>query len=138
MAGLCGTCVVSQTAKISSPDLHLEFGTIGVDDVGNLGIVGTSSSARTNLSVLLWTRRKEDPANTFAGPTTIVEGTHPYTCLNHRNMVPMGNSVGVLTALDPVDRETLWTTQQWADDSAPCVWNTRIVGYKVAPAREKQ
>lgn len=131
-------CVVSQTAKISSPDYHVEFGTIGVDDAGNMGIVGTSSSARANLSVLLWTRRQEDPANTFTGPATIVAGGHPYTCPNDRNVTPMGNSVGILTSLDPVDRETLWTTQQWANDAAPCVWNTRIVGYKVAPAREKR
>lgn len=128
-------CVVNQTAKISSPDYHVEFGTVGVDDAGNMGIVGTSSSARENMSVLLWTRRQGDPANTFSGPTTIVAGTQPYTCLNRKNMVPMGNSAGTLTALDPVDRETLWATQQWANDAAPCVWNTRIVGYKVAPAK---
>ena len=124
-------CVVSQTAKIANPDYHVEFGTIGVDDAGNLGIVGTSSSARANLSVLLWTRRREDPANTFTSPATIVAGAHPYTCANERNVTPMGNSAGILTALDPVDRKTLWATQQWANDAAPCVWNTRIVGYKV-------
>ena len=128
-------CVVSQTAKIASPDDHLEFGTIGVDDAGNLGIVGTSSSARSNLSVLLWTRRPQDPVNTFAGPATIVAGGHPYTCPNDRNVTPMGNSVGILTALDPIDRQTMWTTQQWANDATPCVWNTRIVGYKVAPSK---
>ncbi|MGN6463824.1 MAG: hypothetical protein ACTHLY_21820 [Pseudolabrys sp.] len=127
-------CVVSQTAKLSSADQHLEFGTIGVDDAGNLGIVGTASNAHTNLSVLLWTRRTEDPANTFTGPVTVAAGTQPYTCLNQRNMVPMGNSVGTLTALDPIDRETLWSTQQWANDASPCAWNTRIVGYKIAPA----
>jgi hypothetical protein len=124
-------CVVSQTGKISSPDYHVEFGTIGVDDAGNLGIIGTSSSRQQNLSVLLWTRGQQD--NAFSGPTTIVAGAHPYTCLNHKNMVPMANSVGILTALDPVDRKTLWATQQWANDPAPCVWNTRIVGYKIAP-----
>ncbi|MDH7796848.1 hypothetical protein QBC99_002911 [Beijerinckia sp. GAS462] len=128
-------CRVSQTGKISNPDYHVEFGTIGVDDAGNLGIVGTSSSARENLSVLLWSRRQGDPANTFSGPTTVVAGTQPYTCLNQRNMVPMGNSAGTLTALDPLDRVTLWATQQWADDARPCVWNTRIVSYKVLSAK---
>jgi hypothetical protein len=128
-------CVVSQTGKLASPDQHLEFGTIGVDDAGNLGIVGTSSSARTNLSVLLWTRRPADPANTFAGPATVVAGGHPYTCTNSRNVSPMGNSVGILTGFDPLDRQTLWATQQWSNDATPCVWNTRIVGYKVAPEK---
>ena len=46
---------------------------------------------------------------------------------------PMGNSVGILTALDPLDRKTLWATQQWSNDAAPCVWATRIVGYRIAP-----
>jgi hypothetical protein len=47
----------------------------------------------------------------------------------------MGNSAGILTSLDPIDRKTLWATQQWANDAAPCVWNTRIVGYKVEPQK---
>jgi len=128
-------CVVSQTAKLSNPNYHVEFGTIGVSDAGDLGIVGTSLSARANLSVLLWTRRQSDPANTFTGPTTVVAGAQPYTCANDKNVSPMGNSVGILTSLDPVDRETLWTTQQWANDAAPCVWNTRVIGYKIAPQR---
>ncbi|WP_341704918.1 hypothetical protein [Ferrovibrio sp.] len=124
-------CLVSQTGKIAGADRHYEFGTIGVDDVGNLGIVGTASSAQENLSVVLWTRKVDDPANTVNGPQIVVAGTRPYTCLNHRGMVPMGNSVGILTALDPADRKTLWATQQWANDASPCVWNTRIVGYRL-------
>jgi hypothetical protein len=114
--------VVSRTAKLANPDRHLEFGTIGVDAAGNLGIVGTTSSARTNLSVLLWTRRKDDPANTFAGPTTVAIGAHPYICANERQVSPIGNSVGILTALDPIDRQTLWATQQSANDATPCIW----------------
>ncbi|MDR6305221.1 hypothetical protein GGQ85_002940 [Nitrobacter vulgaris] len=129
-------CVVSQTAKLASTDLHLEFGTIGVDGEGNIGIVGTASSARTNLSVLLWTHRKDDPAGRFADPATVVAGTQPYTCRNEKSMAPMGNSVGILTALDPVDRKTLWATQQWANDISPCVWATRIVGYKIMPEKQ--
>lgn len=128
-------CVVSQTGKISSPDDHIGFGTIGVDDAGNLGIVGTSSNARTNLSVLLWTRQAADKAGMFTGPVTVAAGAHPYSCPHDRKVAQMGNSVGILTALDPVDRTTLWATQQWANDAAPCVWNTRIVGYKVVPEK---
>jgi hypothetical protein len=120
---------------VADPDHHLEFGTIGVDDAGNLGIIGTSVNSRTNLSVLLWTRRKEDAASSFGSPVTVVAGAHPYNCANTRNVSPMGNSVGILTGFDPIDRQTLWATQQWSNDAAPCVWNTRIVGYKVAPEK---
>src|SRR5438309_1365269 len=53
-------CVVSQTAKISAPDVNPTFSTIGVDRAGNLGIVSASWSAKTNLSLLLWSRRASD------------------------------------------------------------------------------
>ena len=130
-------CVVSQTAKISGPDFNPAFATVGVDAGGNVGIVAVSSSAGTDLSVLLWTRRKSDPPGTFKGPTMIVAGTQPYTCRNIRNMATIGNAAGVLTALDPVDGTKLWTTQQWANDAARCVWNTRIVEYQIdlSPAK---
>jgi hypothetical protein len=127
-------CVVSQTAKISGAGFNPAFATVGVDTAGNVGIVAVSSTASTDLSVLLWTRRKTDPANTFRGPTTIVAGTQPYTCLNTNNMATIGNAAGVLTALDPLDGTKLWTTEQWSNDAARCVWNTRIVEYEISPA----
>ncbi|HEY2012584.1 MAG TPA: hypothetical protein VGH38_03735 [Bryobacteraceae bacterium] len=46
----------------------------------------------------------------------------------------MGIAVGVLIALDPVDGTKLWTTGQWSNDAARCVWNTRIVEYRVTAA----
>jgi hypothetical protein len=127
-------CVVAETTKIGGAGVHAEFGTLGVDAHGNVGIVATSSTADTNLSLLLWGRRKDDPPGAFSGPTTIVAGTQPYTCLNNRNIVPLANAAGVLTALDPSDGTKLWTTHQYANDAAPCVWNTRIVEYEVGPA----
>ena len=128
-------CVVSQTAKISGTSFIPEFATVGVDAVGNIGIVAVSSTASTDLSVLLWTHRKADPPNSFKGPTMIVSGTQPYTCLNTKNMVTIGNAVGVLTALDPLDGASLWTTQQWSNDATPCVWDTRIVQYQIDAAQ---
>jgi len=125
-------CVVTRTEKLSHPDLHLLLGTIGVDDAGNMGIVGTAVNARSNLSVLLWTRKANDAA--FSAPQVVAAGTQPYVCVegNSRyNMSPQGNSAGSLTGFDPIDRKTLWASQQWANDANPCVWNTRIVGYRV-------
>ena len=126
-------CVVSQTAKISGGNFNPEFGTVGVDAAGNVGIVAASSTTSTDLSLLLWTHRTSDRANAFSGPTTIIAGTQPYTCLNTRNMASIGNAVGILTALDPSDGTKLWTTQQWSKDATRCVWNTRIVEYQIGP-----
>jgi len=125
-------CVVSQTGKISGPTFNPEFATIGVDAAGNMGIVASSSTATTDMSVLLWTHRKDDPSGTFTGPITVVAGTQPYTCLNARNMVSMGNAVGVLTTRDPKDGSKLWTSQQWSNNADRCVWNTRIIQYQIA------
>jgi hypothetical protein len=124
-------CLVSQTTKISGADFNPEFPTVGVDAKGNVGIVADSITPNTDLSVLLWTHGKNDPPNTFKGPLTVVSGTHAYTCLNPKSTVVIGNAAGVLTALDPLDGSSLWTTEQWSNDAARCVWNTRIVEYRI-------
>ena len=126
-------CVVSHTAKIAGPNFNPEFATLGVDAKGNVGIVAASSTASTDLSVLLWTHRKEDPDDKFTGPTTVAAGTQPYTCLNARNLVPLANAVGIFTALDPKDGAKLWATHQYSNSAEPCVWNTRIVEYQIEP-----
>jgi hypothetical protein len=132
-------CVVAQTAKISSADANPSFGTIGVDKDGNIGIAAISSTAATHMSVMLWSRKKSDPPNTFQGPVTIVAGTQPYTCPgtnpNATSITLIANAVGVLTLRDPLDGSMLWTTQQYGGDATPCVWHTRIIEYEVARAK---
>jgi len=130
-------CIVSQTAKISGPTFNPEFPTIGIDTAGNIGIVALSSTADTDPSLLLWTRKPTDPPNTFAGPATIVAGTEPYTCLADKGFASIANPVGILTALDPINGSTLWTSHQWSHDATRCTWNTRIIAYQIAPTTTK-
>ena len=125
-------CLVSQTGKIAG-DFNPAFPTVGVDAAGNVGIVAESSTANTDLSLLLWTHRAGDAPGTMRGPITIIAGTQPYTCETTRPYAAIGNAAGVLTALDPIDGTKLWTAGQWASDAAPCVWNTKIVEYQIAP-----
>ncbi|HKU13291.1 MAG TPA: hypothetical protein VJQ52_02795 [Steroidobacteraceae bacterium] len=124
-------CVVAQTAKISGADFNPLFGTVGADEKGNVGIVASSVTATTNLSVLFWSRRKSDPPNTFSGPVMVAKGTQPHTCRPDQSLVPLGNTVGILTTRDPLDPAKFWTTAQWSNDARPCVFNTRIVGYRL-------
>jgi hypothetical protein len=70
------------------------------------------------------------------GPVTILKGTQPYTCRG-RDFSSIGNPVGILTTVDPKDGTKLWTTQQWSNDAAPCVWNTRIIEYQITEARQR-
>ena len=127
-------CVVRQTGKIAG-DFNPAFATVGADAAGNLGIVAMSSTVKTDLSILLWTRRKSDPPNSISGPVTVVAGTQPYTCETNTGFASVGNPAGILTSLDPSEGTRLWTTAQWGNDAAPCVWNTRIVSYQIVPAR---
>lgn len=100
----------------------------------NIGIVGVSSTAGTNLSLLLWMLRNSDKA--FQGPFSILAGTKPYKCLESGNRVTsIGGATSILTALDPLDGTELWTTQQWAISAERRAWNTRIVEYQIAPHR---
>jgi hypothetical protein len=131
-------CVVSQTAKISGSGFNPEFPSVGVDAAGNVGIVAISATASTNLSMLLWTHRKSDPPNKMNGPTTIIAGTQPYTCETDKTFASIANPVGVDTMLDPLDGTRLWTTEQWGNNAARCVWNTRIVEYQIAPATQSK
>jgi len=121
-------CRVAQTAKIAGPDAL--FPSIGVDNKGNVGIVAASSSEKDYLSILLWTHRTTDPANTFNPPITVVAGTKPYTCPNRMNLALIASAVGMLTVRDPLDGSKLWTTHQYSGDATPCVWNSRIIEYQ--------
>lgn len=124
-------CVVSQTAKISGPDVNPEFATIGVDASGNVGITAVSWTPTTDLSILLWTHRASDAPNTIKGPTTVVTGKYPYTCESGKEYANVENPAGVTTALDPADGTKLWASHQWANNAARCVWNTRIFQFQV-------
>ena len=80
-------CVVSQTAKISGAGFNPEFAHGGSGCRRQRRHRGDIVNGRPrDLSVLLWTHRKSDPPNTFSGPTTIVAGTQPYTCLNDEKL----------------------------------------------------
>src|SRR5262249_22289869 len=105
----------------------------------NVGITAVSWSPTTNLSILLWTHRLADPPNVINGPTTIIAGTQPYTCEPDRSYANVENPAGVVTALDPGDRTTLWVSHQWANSAARCVWNTRLIQYRIesSPRRRR-
>lgn len=73
------------------------------------------------------------------GPNIIAAGTQPYTCMKRYTSdggrtywVLMGSSAGILTARDPADPFLQWTTEQYSDNAARCVYSTRIIQYEIA------
>jgi hypothetical protein len=130
-------CIVSQTAKITGAEVNPVFGTVGVDQDGNVGITALSSTVNTDLSILLWTHSITDPPNMFRGPMILVAGTQPYTCVNADNMALIASAVGILTLRDPVDGSKLWTTQQYGGNAKPCVWDTKVIEYQIGSGRRE-
>jgi hypothetical protein len=130
-------CVVDDTAKISGRDVHPIFGTVGVDTQGNVGILAMSSTARTDLSILGWSRKAGERGRPFRGPTVVVKGTQPHTCMPDQKMIHLGSTVGIPTVRDPKDGLKLWTSLQWSNDARPCVFNTRIVQYQLTDGAKK-
>jgi hypothetical protein len=130
-------CVVHDTVKISGPDIHPMFGTVGVDTRGNLGILAMSSTASTNLSILGWSRKAGETGRAFNGPTVLLKGTQPHTCRPDQKMIHLGSTVGIPTVRDSKDGLKLWTSLQWSNDARPCVFNTRIIEYQLADGEKK-
>jgi hypothetical protein len=131
-------CVVHDTTKITSAELHPVFGTVGVDTQGNVGIVASASSASTNLGIFLWSRKAADGGKPFTGPSVVVKGSQPHTCMPEQKMIHLGSTVGIPTVRDPKDGLKLWTSLQWSNDARPCVFNTRIVEYQLAGKPSKE
>ncbi len=118
-------CVVSQTGKVSDPTRDLAFPTIGVGSNGNVAIVAAAIGPSTYPSIEVWTHKTTDPPGAATGPTTVIAGTAPDSCV--ANPLIFANAVGVSTVRDPMDPTKLWTTHQYASSAAPCVWATRVM-----------
>ena len=122
-------CHVSQTAKISSATEHYVFPSVGVDVNGNVGITTAALSPSIYPSIRAFWHLATGPANAISGPTTVINGTKPYTCIN--DPINFDTAVGLTTVRDPVDGTKLWTTQQYGESGTACVWNTRILQYQI-------
>ncbi|MDB4956981.1 MAG: hypothetical protein JWO36_4550 [Myxococcales bacterium] len=122
-------CTVAATSKVADANLHLAYPTIGVDSAGNIGLVAAASSSATELSLIAYSHKATDAPSSTSGPTTIIAGTHPYTCAGAS--VTVGNAVGIATVRDPLDGTKLWTTHEYGGSATACVWSTRILEYKL-------
>jgi hypothetical protein len=118
-------CVVAQTAKVSDPNHHLEFATVGAASNGNIAIVAAAIGTTINPSIWVWTHKATDANNVVSAPITAVAGSQPDTCIT--DPVSFANAVGVATLRDPVDPTKLWAVHQYANSASPCVWATRVL-----------
>ena len=117
-------CTVAQTGKIASASESYAFPTIGVDSNGNIGIAAAALSSTQEQSIRVWRHLVAQAPGSVDGPTTVIDGLHPYTCVGTQNS--FANAIGLTTVQDPVDGTKLWTWHQYASSPSPCVWGTRL------------
>jgi hypothetical protein len=122
-------CVIHQTQKASTSTYDLLWPTVGVDQSGNVGVFTNVVSSSSFLGVAGWYHGASDPSGALYGPSIVTAGTTPYTC-SLGAIAGTGNSAGVTTVRDPLDPTSLWVSEQYANDSGDCHWDTRIVQYR--------
>ena len=119
---------VLQQAEMSDPNADLIFPSVAVDSNGNLGIGYTKTSATEYPSIYLTGRLSTDPINTLRSPVLATAGTAGYACNLHD---PTGWGTYSSTVRDPSNPLTLWTYQEYANNSNNCQWATHWVSFSL-------
>jgi hypothetical protein len=130
---------ILRKAKVSHPLLGYVFPTLAVDGRGNSGMVATGSSRDQHASIYLFARLADDAAGVVRGPVLAHAGTHSYSCtgtppqLKRDNVVGWGTYSG--TVRDASDPMKLWTVQEYGGSATPCIWTTRVMGFRITERR---
>jgi hypothetical protein len=125
------TMTLTQKAKVSDPALSFLFPTMAVDGHGNVGIGVTGASTSQHPSIYLFTHLASDSTGKINGPFLAQTGTETYVCNKGRDPSTVGWGTYSATVQDGSDPMKLWTLQEYAGSSTPCVWKTRVVGFQV-------
>ena len=125
------TMKIAQKAKVADPALSWIFPTMALDAHGNAGIGVSGASASQHPSIYLFTHLASDATGKINGPFLAHSGTETYTCPKGPNPKTVGWGTYSATVQDGSDPMKLWTFQEYAGSSTPCVWTTRVVGFQV-------
>lgn len=121
------TMTITQKAKVSSPTMAYLFPTLALDGEGNTGIGVNGGSKTQPMSVYLFTHTRGSAAGSFHGPVLAEAGIESYSC----KLNPVGWGTYSATIQDGSDPMKLWTLQEYAGSSTPCVWKTRVIAFRV-------
>ena len=128
------TMTISQKAKTSDPSLSFLFPTIAMDGRGNVGIGATGISRSQYPSIYLFTHLSGDAPGKINGPFLAQAGSESYSCGKGPRPLP-SNIVGwgtySATVQDASDAMKLWTVQEYAGSRMPCIWKTRVIGFRL-------
>ena len=127
------TMTLNQKTKVADSSLSFLFPTIATDARGNVGIGVTGISSSQHPSIYLFTHLAADPAGKINGPFLAHAGTDAYSC--GKGPRPLTGVVGwgtySATVQDASNPMKLWTVHQYAGSPTPCVWETRVIGFRL-------
>ncbi len=116
------TNAVLQSGTISDPNLSFYYPSIAANQLGDVVIGFSGSSATQFVSAYAVAGQTTGGTTTFGAPFLTAMGTSDYERLDRNNRNRWGDYSS--TSLDPTDPRVFWTIQEFV--SAPDVWSTRI------------
>jgi hypothetical protein len=122
LGGPSGT--INQEATYQPDSTWRWMGSVAMDQLGNLAIGFSASSAAIHPQIHYAFRLATDPPGTLTGENDAFDGNGSQT--------DTGNRWGDYSAMtvDPVDDCTFWYTQEYYDTTSSFNWRTRIVNFK--------
>jgi hypothetical protein len=117
------TPTVFQQGTFTDGNTSVWMASIGMDQVGDIGLGFSQSSSRIHPAISFTGRVPSDPLNTMGSPTLIFAGNGSQIRVNR-----WGDYSGL--AIDPVDDCTFWYVNQYYPTNSRVNFHTRVASFK--------
>lgn len=122
-----GSISIADTATLGpTDDRHRWMPAIGLDRIGNIGVVYSRSGPNSFPSVYFASQRIGDPAAMMRQESSCIDGTGVQTTLDGR----WGDYASI--SIDPVDQCTFWMTNEYVETTGEADWDTRVCTFRFA------
>ena len=118
-----------QSGVIANPALSFYYGSIAVNQFGNVIIAFSGSGPSQFVSIYAVEGVTTNGATTFGDPVLLKAGVSDYEVTFGSGRNRWGDYSA--TMLDPSDPYRFWTIQEWA--SGTDIWSTQIIELNVVP-----
>jgi hypothetical protein len=123
------TNTLRQSGLIASPTLAFYYGSIAVNDFGDVVIGFSGSGASQFVSAYAVQGRTENGVTTFDDPVLLKAGVSDYEVTFGAGRNRWGDYSA--TVLDPDDPYRFWTIQEWV--SGTNIWSTQVTELNTVP-----